>query len=57
MQVIDANIAKQPSDVETTHIMTVRVHIIEVTLNLNLFQGVDKLHAEGVTGKGIKIGM
>ncbi|KAF8694321.1 hypothetical protein AX14_002085, partial [Amanita brunnescens Koide BX004] len=41
MQVIDANIAKQPSDVETTHIMT----------------GVDKLHAEGVTGKGIKIGI
>ena len=37
--------------------MTVRLHTIEVLLNLNLSQGVDKLHAEGITGKGITIGM
>ena len=57
MQVIDANIAKQPLDTESTHIMTVRLHTIKVIPKLKLSQGVDKLHAEGVTGKGIKIGM
>ena len=48
---------KQPLDAESTHIMTVCLHAIEVILKLKLSQGVDKLHAEGVTGKGIKIGM
>ena len=57
MQVFDANTARQSLDVESTHIMTVRLHTIEVIFNLNLCQGVDKLHAEGITGKGIKIGM
>ena len=57
MQVIDANVVNQPLDVESTHIMTVRLHTIEVILSINVCQGVDKLHAEGITGRGIKIGM
>ena len=36
MQVIDANIVNQPLDVESTHIMTVRLHTIEVILILHL---------------------
>ena len=49
-----------PADTESTHVMTVstKKYIdIHAHTNIVLSQGVDKVHAEGITGSGVKIGM
>jgi hypothetical protein len=47
-----------PSDSQPSHVMTVSSVLRVVVLIIHVFpQGVDKLHAQNITGKGIKIGM
>lgn len=49
-----------PVDTESTHIITVSRMIDPPYVILSIEhvpQGVDKLHAMGIAGKGIKIGM
>ena len=42
----------------STHIMTVgSQQVTAESVWLKFFQGIDKVHAQGLTGKGITIGM
>ncbi|PPQ90634.1 hypothetical protein CVT25_006617 [Psilocybe cyanescens] len=53
------NDSQLPVDSESTHVLTVSILLLYYLQKVlkNILQGVDKLHAQGISGAGIKIGI